>query len=221
MTQDMDYLHVLDSRTEKSYKIPIQDNFIQATDVGKITLPDASHEEKNTSVENARPLRLLDQGFENTACMVSSITVMYAVYNPPHTTLLLTFLQSDGHHGEFRFRGLPIEDLFRTYIYEDVMHLLIWEALPSPKQKEDVRTALCQAAIPPETVVNVISAFPFVTPKQSQYNSFEGLTRVAQARFGDLQHDLSRHERFCLLGQHHGCYPPPTKTHVPRQSRKG
>ncbi|KAF6223060.1 hypothetical protein HO133_001112 [Letharia lupina] len=142
MTQDMDYLHVLDSRTEKSYKIPIQDNFIQATDVGKITLPDASHEEKNTSVENARPLRLLDQGFENTACMVSSITVI------------------DGHHGEFRFRGLPIEDLFRTYIYEDVMHLLIWEALPSPKQKEDVRTALCQAAIPPETVVNVISAFP-------------------------------------------------------------
>lgn len=221
MTQGMEFLLVSDSRTEKNYKIPIQDNFIQATDVGKITLPDASHEDKETSVENARPLRILDQGFENTACMVSSITVMYAVYISSHTILLLTSVISDGHRGEIRLRDLPIEDLFRTYVYEDIMHLLIWEALPSSKQKDNVRTALCQSAIPPETVVNVISAFPFVTPKTSQYDSLEILTRLAQARFGDLQHDLSRHECFCLLGQHHGCYPPPTKTHVSRQSREG
>jgi hypothetical protein len=45
------------------------------------------------------------------------------------------------------------------------MHLLIWGALPSLKQKEDVRAVMSQAAIPPETVVKVISAFPFVTPQ--------------------------------------------------------
>ena len=43
------------------------------------------------------------------------------------------------------------------------MHLLLWGALPSSKQKEDVRAVMSQAATPPETVVNVISAFPFVT----------------------------------------------------------
>lgn len=82
MKSDMDCLLVLDSRTAKSFKIPIQDNFIQATDVGKITLPDADNDNEDASVQNARPLRVLDRGFENTACMVSSITVMYAMFPP-------------------------------------------------------------------------------------------------------------------------------------------
>ncbi len=79
MKSDMECLLVLDSRTAKSYKIPIQDNFIRATDAGKITVPDVDNDNENASVHTARPLRILDQGFENTACMVSSITVMYAL----------------------------------------------------------------------------------------------------------------------------------------------
>ena len=79
----MECLLVLDSRTGKSYKIPIQDNFIQATDVGKVTISDADNEDEDASVQAARPLRILDHGLENTACMISSITVMYAMKSVP------------------------------------------------------------------------------------------------------------------------------------------
>jgi citrate synthase len=93
MKSDMECLLVLDSRTAKSYKIPIQDNFIRATDLGKITVRDADNDNEDASVQTGRPLRILDRGFENTACMVSSITVMYAIYLSPHTTFMLILLQ--------------------------------------------------------------------------------------------------------------------------------
>lgn len=75
--------------------------------------------------------------------------------------------KSNGERGEISFRDHPIEDLFKAYVYEDVMHLLIWGAIPSQEQKDDVRAQLSAAATPPETVVNVITAFPFVTPYRS------------------------------------------------------
>ena len=61
------------------------------------------------------------------------------------------------------------------------MHLLIWGVLPSSEQKADVRTVMSQAAIPPQTVANVISAFPFVTPQTTQEKSLMILTSVLQA----------------------------------------
>ena len=63
-----------------------------------------------------------------------------------------------------RYRDFPIEDLFRDYVYEDVMHLVIWGQIPTLKQKEEARVFLSDAAIPPKSVVDVISAFPFVLP---------------------------------------------------------
>lgn len=70
--------------------------------------------------------------------------------------------QSDGQRGIIRYRDFPIEDLFRDYVYEDIMHLVIWGQVPTLKQKEDARVFMGEAAIPPQSVVDVISAFPFV-----------------------------------------------------------
>lgn len=44
------------------------------------------------------------------------------------------------------------------------MHLLIWGALPSLEQKENARAVMYKAAVPPESVVKVIEAFPLVAP---------------------------------------------------------
>ena len=92
MKSDMECLLVLDSRTAKSYTIPIQDNFIHATDVSRITVPDVDNDNEDASLRSGRTLRILDRGFENTACMVSSITVMYVMYFSPHTTRMLILL---------------------------------------------------------------------------------------------------------------------------------
>lgn len=87
-------LQVVDSRTGKSYTIPIRSgDYILAADVGQITAPDAKNENGDAGVEVARSLRILDNGFQHTACMESSITFMYAIYHhhsPSWYSYLLT-----------------------------------------------------------------------------------------------------------------------------------
>ncbi|KAI3338226.1 citrate synthase [Ustulina deusta] len=139
----MAHLDVLDSRTGKSYKIPIDDGYIRATDIGKISVLECG---RMTGVENesqiVQGLRILDTGYQNTACVESSITFI------------------DGHRGIIRYRDFDIEQLFRDYVYEDVMHLLVWGHLPSQAEKDHVRAGMSHAMNPPESVVKVISAFP-------------------------------------------------------------
>lgn len=63
-------LRIVDSRTENAYLIPIHDNFIRAKDLMAITTPDP----KGSDIE--QKLTVLDNGFENVACMESEITLM-------------------------------------------------------------------------------------------------------------------------------------------------
>ena len=74
----------------------------------------------------------------------------------------MTPCKSDGKQGVIRYRDFPIERLFREYDYEDVMHLVIWGKMPSDKDKDYARMVMGEAATPPQSVVDVISAFPFV-----------------------------------------------------------
>ncbi|KAI0912853.1 citrate synthase [Ustulina deusta] len=158
----MAHLDVLDSRTGKSYKIPIDDGYIRATDIGKISVLECG---RMTDVENesqiVQGLRILDTGYQNTACVESSITFMQVKFKLLIKHLKLTGLcDSDGHRGIIRYRDFNIEQLFRDYVYEDVMHLLVWGHLPSQAEKDHVRAGMSHAMNPPESVVKVISAFP-------------------------------------------------------------
>ncbi|KAI5863031.1 putative citrate synthase [Durotheca rogersii] len=133
------HLEVTDSRTGKSYKIPIEGDYIRAADVARI----GSAESRDVAASKAAsPLRIFDNGFQHTACMESSITHI------------------DGMLGTIRYRDFPIETLFHEYDFEDVMHLLIWGQIPTQKQKDDVRELMAEAMVAPQTVKDVISAFP-------------------------------------------------------------
>ncbi|KAI0178896.1 putative citrate synthase [Hypoxylon sp. FL1284] len=134
------HLEVTDSRTGKSYKIPIQEDYVRASDIARIGAPEGKVDLE--ALKAAHPLRILDNGFQNTACMESSITHI------------------DGLRGTIRYRGFPIEGLFHEYIYEDVMHLIIWGHLPNQKEKDNVRETMSEAMNPPQSVKDVISAFP-------------------------------------------------------------
>jgi len=70
-TPQTGHLRIVDSRTEKEYEVPILGNHIQAKDLAAITVP-------NDAGDDGVPQRLtvLDNGFENTACMESEITHM-------------------------------------------------------------------------------------------------------------------------------------------------
>ncbi|KAI0835377.1 citrate synthase [Hypoxylon sp. FL0890] len=66
----LEYLTVIDSRTKRSYRIPIVNNSVNAIDFRQITLGDA-----RTAAEgqNEPGLRIFDRGFVNTACIETSI----------------------------------------------------------------------------------------------------------------------------------------------------
>ncbi|KAI0183945.1 putative citrate synthase [Xylaria flabelliformis] len=139
----MEHLEVLDSRSGKSYKIPIDNGYIRAADISKINVPECGLM-NGTETEHtiSRGLRILDTGYQNTACVESSITFI------------------DGHRGIIRYRDFNIQQLFHNYVYEDVMHLLIWGHLPTEAEKDHVRAGMSHAMNPPESVVKVISSFP-------------------------------------------------------------
>ena len=81
----------------------------------------------------------------------------------PHACIIAAdFTQRDGETGQLLFRGHSIEDLWNCD-FEEIVHLMVWEKLPSPLEKESLRSALATAMMDvPEDVVRVIQAFPYV-----------------------------------------------------------
>ena len=96
-----DVLRVTDSRTGRSYELPIVDGAIRATDLRQI----------KTS-EDDFGLLSYDPAFMNTASCRSAITYI------------------DGDKGILRYRGYPIEELARHSTFLDVAWLLLNGELP-------------------------------------------------------------------------------------------
>jgi citrate synthase len=98
---DSGTLHVTDSRTGRSYELPITDGAIRAIDLRQIK---ASEEDFG--------LLAYDPAFLNTASCRSAITFI------------------DGDAGILRYRGYPIEELARRASFLDVAYLLLRGELP-------------------------------------------------------------------------------------------
>jgi citrate synthase len=96
-----DTLRVTDSRTGRSYELPIVDGAIRAIDLRQI----------KTS-EDDFGLLSYDPAFMNTASCRSAITFI------------------DGDKGILRYRGYPIEELARNSSFLDVAYLLLEGELP-------------------------------------------------------------------------------------------
>ncbi|MCJ1352238.1 MAG: hypothetical protein MMC33_002222 [Icmadophila ericetorum] len=126
-------LEVTDTRTERSYVIPIKNNAINAVDFMTISA---------SGDGGGDGLKVFDPGYRNTAVKESSITFV------------------DGNKGIIKFRGYPIETLYAQNDFEDVAFLLIWGHLPTSSEKKTFQRDLAQAASPPTVVLHVIRAFP-------------------------------------------------------------
>lgn len=73
-------------------------------------------------------------------------------------------MNSDGVRGTIRYRDFPIESLFHQYVYEDIMHLIIWGSIPTQQQKDHVREVMSVAMNPSQSVKDVISSFSYGYP---------------------------------------------------------
>jgi citrate synthase len=103
-----DTLRVTDSRTGRSYELPIVDGAIRATDLRQI----------KTS-EDDFGLLSYDPAFQNTASCRSAITFI------------------DGDKGILRYRGYPIEELAQRASFLDVAWLLLNGDLPDKKESTE------------------------------------------------------------------------------------
>ncbi|HLN67222.1 MAG TPA: citrate synthase [Streptosporangiaceae bacterium] len=103
-----DTLRVTDSRTGRSYELPIVDGAIRAIDLRQI----------KTS-EDDFGLLSYDPAFQNTASCRSAITFI------------------DGEKGILRYRGYPIEELAQRASFLDVAWLLLNGDLPDKKESTE------------------------------------------------------------------------------------
>ena len=103
-----DSLTVTDSRTGKTYEIPIEDNTIRATELRKIKTD-----------EDDFGLMTYDPAYMATASCRSAITFI------------------DGEKGILEYRGYPIEQLSEKSSYLEVAYLLIHGELPNQSQLDE------------------------------------------------------------------------------------
>jgi len=102
---DQGKLEVRDTRTSRSYELPITHDTIPAKDLRQIKV----HSDDFGMMS-------YDPGYTNTASCTSRIT------------------QIDGEKGILRYRGYPIEDLAENCTYTEVAHLLLHGELPTESE---------------------------------------------------------------------------------------
>ncbi|TVY83948.1 Citrate synthase [Lachnellula suecica] len=133
-------LFIEDSRTSLKYEIPIRNNAIKATSFKEIKLP---RDGPGSTRRAQGGLKVLDTGLQNTAVVESKIAFV------------------DGENGVVQYRGHPIEKIWNKCQFEDLAFLFIWGHLPSPKEKDKLRSDLASSAGDiPEAVIMAIKAFP-------------------------------------------------------------
>ena len=123
-------LHVTDSRTGRSYDLPIVDGAIRALDLRQIKTSDDDF-----------GLLSYDPAFMNTASCRSSVTYI------------------DGEKGILRYRGYPIEELAERVSFLDVAYLLLHGELPTGQASVAWADEITQHTFVHENVKKFIDGF--------------------------------------------------------------
>jgi citrate synthase len=123
-------LHVTDSRTGRSYDLPITDGAIRALDLRQIK-----------SGDDDFGLLAYDPALMNTANCRSAITFI------------------DGEKGILRYRGYPIEELAEGASFLDVAYLLLHGELPNKEQATGWAERITQHTFVHENVKKFIDGF--------------------------------------------------------------
>ena len=123
-------LHVTDSRTGRSYELPITDGAIRALDLRQIKVSDDDF-----------GLLSYDPAFMNTASCRSAITFI------------------DGDKGILRYRGYPVDELADAVSFLDVAYLLLRGALPSKEESDAWADEITHHTYVHENVKEFINGF--------------------------------------------------------------
>ncbi|MEJ2759485.1 MAG: citrate synthase [Anaerolineales bacterium] len=126
-----DTLTIIDNRTNKEYEVPIWEDTIQAMSLRQIKVNEGDF-----------GMMSYDPAFKNTANTKSTVTLV------------------DGANGILQYRGYPIADLAENSDFLEVAYLLLYGELPTQAQLDAWRTEIGAMMPLPETILNIMKAFP-------------------------------------------------------------
>jgi citrate synthase len=129
-TQSAGTLHVTDSRTGRSYDLPITDGAIRALDLRQVKVSDDDF-----------GLLSYDPAFMNTASCRSAITFI------------------DGEKGILRYRGYPVDELADSVSFLDVAFLLLRGELPNKDESAEWADEITHHTYVHENVKKFIDGF--------------------------------------------------------------
>jgi citrate synthase len=129
-TQSAGTLHVTDSRTGRSYDLPITDGAIRALDLRQVKVSDDDF-----------GLLSYDPAFMNTASCRSAITFI------------------DGEKGILRYRGYPVDELADSVSFLDVAYLLLRGELPNKDESAEWADEITHHTYVHENVKKFIDGF--------------------------------------------------------------
>ena len=129
-TQSAGTLHVTDSRTGRSYDLPITDGAIRALDLRQIKVSGDDF-----------GLLSYDPAFMNTASCRSAITFI------------------DGEKGILRYRGYPVDELADRVSFLDVAYLLLRGELPDKEESAEWSDEITHHTYVHENVKKFIDGF--------------------------------------------------------------
>jgi citrate synthase len=129
-TQSAGTLHVTDSRTGRSYDLPITDGAIRALDLRQIKVSGDDF-----------GLLSYDPAFMNTASCRSAITFI------------------DGEKGILRYRGYPVDELADNVSFLDVAYLLLRSELPGKEESAEWADEITHHTYVHENVKKFIDGF--------------------------------------------------------------
>jgi citrate synthase len=129
-TQSAGTLHVTDSRTGRSYDLPITDGAIRALDLRQIKVSGDDF-----------GLLSYDPAFMNTASCRSAITFI------------------DGEKGILRYRGYPVDELADNVSFLDVAYLLLRGELPGKEESAEWADEITHHTYVHENVKKFIDGF--------------------------------------------------------------
>jgi citrate synthase len=125
-------LTLIDSRTSKSYTIPISRGTIRAMDLRQIKV-----------AEDDFGMMSYDPAFTNTAACESQITFI------------------DGDKGILRYRGYPIEQLADNCTYTEVAYLLLHGELPTAAQLQQWNADITNRTMIHENIKKIFDGFHY------------------------------------------------------------
>ena len=144
-----DILTITDSRTNKEYKLDINDGNIRAKDLRQIKVNDGDF-----------GMMSYDPSFENTASCKSSVTYI------------------DGDEGILRYRGYPIEQLAESSSQLEVSKLLIDGELPTKDELSKWINDIKEYNSVPNEINEIIKAFPKSSHAMGALMSLEEIGRA-------------------------------------------